>query len=158
MTTPKEFRIPKLPREEWTDDAREVMAFWGEPNAWEEGSATNIIMVMAQHPDLANAYNLWGKHLLVTNTVPLRAREIIILRVAWLKQSEYRTPFRPTEIAWQACPAQKSYFGTDCDISAALYPDSGRPEAMPHHPSAWAKSSLAQASALDLRQALTEGR
>lgn len=84
-----EWRIPKLPREEWTDDSREVCAFWGEPNAWEEGSKTNIIMVMANHPDLGKASNQWGKHMLVTNTTPLRCRELIILRSAWLLQSEY---------------------------------------------------------------------
>ena len=89
MTDKTLWRIPKLPRAEWTDDAREVFSFWGEPNSWEEGSQTNVMMVMANHPDLGKAYNTWGKHLLVTNTVPLRAREIIILRVAWLTQSQY---------------------------------------------------------------------
>lgn len=89
MTEQTEWRITKLPREEWTDDAREVFSFWGEPNSWEEGSQTNIMMVMANHPDLGKAYNVWGKHFLVTNTVPLRAREIIILRVGWLIKSEY---------------------------------------------------------------------
>jgi 4-carboxymuconolactone decarboxylase len=84
-----EWRIPKLPREEWTDEAREVFSFWGEPNSWEEGSRTNIMMVMANHPDLGKAYNTFGKHFLVTNTVPLRERELIVMRVAWLVQSEY---------------------------------------------------------------------
>ena len=83
------WRIPKLPKEEWTDASREVMAFWGEPNAWEEGSKTNIISVMANHPDLGNASNVWGKHILVTNTVPLRQRELLIMRVGWLTKSEY---------------------------------------------------------------------
>jgi 4-carboxymuconolactone decarboxylase len=46
-------RILPLPRAEWTDDAREVFAFWGEPNAWEEGSKTNIISVMGTHPPWA---------------------------------------------------------------------------------------------------------
>jgi 4-carboxymuconolactone decarboxylase len=89
MTDMTLWRIPKLPKEEWTDPAREVFAFWGEPNAWEEGSKTNIMMVMAQHPGLAMAYNTFGKHFLVTNTVPLRPRELIVMRVAWLLKSEY---------------------------------------------------------------------
>jgi len=84
-----DWRIPKLPREEWTDEAREVFSFWGEPNAWEEGSKTNIMMVMANNPDLGKAYNVFGKHILVTNTVPLRERELVVMRVAWLVQSEY---------------------------------------------------------------------
>lgn len=84
-----DWRIPKIPREEWTDEAREVFSFWGEPNSWEEGSKTNIMMVMANNPDLGKAYNVFGKHILVTNTVPLRERELVVMRVAWLVQSEY---------------------------------------------------------------------
>lgn len=82
-------RIPHLPRAEWTDPAREVFAFWGEPNAWEEGSKTNIMMTMAHHPALGKAYNTWGKHLLMTNTLATRQLEIVILRVAVLGNSAY---------------------------------------------------------------------
>ena len=52
-----ETRIPPLPRDQWTDEAREVFAFWGEPNAWEEGSKTSILPVMGHHPALGMAYN-----------------------------------------------------------------------------------------------------
>jgi 4-carboxymuconolactone decarboxylase len=89
MTDKTWWRVPKQPREEYTEESRDVQAFWGEPNARENGSATNIIQVVANHPDLGKAYNAWGWHQLVTNTLPLRARELIILRVGWLKQSEY---------------------------------------------------------------------
>ncbi len=82
-------RIPRLPREQWTDDAREVFAFWGEPNAWEEGSKTNIISVMGTHPPLGKVYNDWGKHFLMNNTLNTRQLEIIILRVAWRVKSAY---------------------------------------------------------------------
>lgn len=82
-------RILPLPREEWTDPARDVFSFWGEPGSRENGSKTNIMMVMANNPDLGKAYNIWGKHLLMTNTVPVRPREIIILRVAWNLKSGY---------------------------------------------------------------------
>ena len=89
MTERTMWRVPRLPREEYTDASREAQAFWGEPDAWENGSATNIIQVIANHPDFAKAYNAWGWHLLVTNTVPARDRELVILRVGWLKKSEY---------------------------------------------------------------------
>ncbi|MEG3143674.1 carboxymuconolactone decarboxylase family protein [Sphingomonas sp. RT2P30] len=82
-------RIHPLPRAEWTDDAREVFAFWGEPNSWEEGSKTNVIMVMGNHPDLGKAFNVWGKHLLMSNTLSTHQLELIILRVAWLVKSAY---------------------------------------------------------------------
>lgn len=84
-----ERRIPPLPKEEWTDPAREVFAFWGEPNSWEEGSKTTIIMTMANHPELGHVYNVWGKHLLMANQVPIREREMIILRVSWNLKSQY---------------------------------------------------------------------
>ena len=82
-------RIPHCPREEWTDDTREVFAFWGEPNAWEEGSKTNIISVMGTHPALGKVFNIWGKHFLMNNTLNTRQLEIIILRVAARVNSAY---------------------------------------------------------------------
>ena len=82
-------RILPLPREEWTDAAREVFAFWGEPNAWENGSKTNVMMVLAQHPAMTTPYNIWSKHLLMSNTLGTRYLELLILRVAWRVKSAY---------------------------------------------------------------------
>ena len=82
-------RIPRFPREQWTDEAREVFAFWGEPNSWEEGSKTNIISVMGTHPPLGKAFNTWGKHFLMENSLNSRQLEIIILRVSWRVKSAY---------------------------------------------------------------------
>ena len=81
-TVPNEFRITWPPKDTWTDATREVQAFWGEPNSWEEGSKTNIINVMGAHPALGKVFNIWGKHFLMENTLGTRQLEIIILRVA----------------------------------------------------------------------------
>ncbi len=78
-----------LPREAWTDEARAVFAFWGEPDAYANGSTNNMVMTLAHHPDLAIAYYTFGKHLLVASTLPARDRELIVLRVAWLLRSAY---------------------------------------------------------------------
>jgi 4-carboxymuconolactone decarboxylase len=82
-------RITNLPRDEWTDQAREIFAFWGEPGAWDNGSKTNMQMVMAQHPPLPLAYNIFGKHLLLNSTLPVRPRELVVLRCAWHQKCEY---------------------------------------------------------------------
>jgi 4-carboxymuconolactone decarboxylase len=82
-------RIPYPPKSEWTDETREVFAFWGEPNSWEEGSKTNIITMMGNHPPLGKVFNIWGKHFLMNNTLNTRQLEIIILRVAWRVKSAY---------------------------------------------------------------------
>lgn len=82
-------RIGFVPKDQWTDETREVFAFWGEPNAWEEGSRTNVLQVMGNHPALGKIYNQWGKHFLMNNSLPVRVLEIIILRVAVLANSAY---------------------------------------------------------------------
>ncbi|MEW9856586.1 carboxymuconolactone decarboxylase family protein [Novosphingobium sp. M1R2S20] len=82
-------RVPPLPRDQWTDAAREVFAFWGEPGAWENGSRTSSQMVLANHPPLAMAFNHFGKHVLIDNTAPAWARELVTLRVAWHMKSQY---------------------------------------------------------------------
>ncbi len=78
-----------LARENWTDEAREVFAFWGEPGAYENGSANNMVMTLAHHPALAIAYYTFGRHLLIASTLSARTRELIVLRVAWQLRSAY---------------------------------------------------------------------
>lgn len=82
-------RIGHVPKDQWTDDVREVFAFWGEPDAWEEGSKTNILNVMGNHPNLGKVYNIWGKHFLMNNTLSTRILEIIVLRVSVKANSLY---------------------------------------------------------------------
>lgn len=82
-------RITACPKAEWTDEHRKVHAFWGEPNAWDEGSKTEIMNVMANHPALGQIYNNWGKHFLMANSLNTRQLEIIILRVSWRVKSAY---------------------------------------------------------------------
>ncbi len=82
-------RIPNLSRDRWTDDARKVFSFWGEPGSWEGGSRTNTQMVMANHPALGIAFNNFGKQVLLESTCPIRPRELAILRLSWHLKSEY---------------------------------------------------------------------
>ena len=82
-------RIVNLPREEWTDEARQVFSYWGEPGSWENGSKTNLMMVLANHPALGMAFSAFGKHLLLETKVPVRPRELIVLRTSWHLKSEY---------------------------------------------------------------------
>jgi alkylhydroperoxidase family enzyme len=89
MTDATAPRIPNLPHEEWTDAARAVFSFFGEPGAWENGSRTNLQMVMAQHPPLGMAFNIFGKHLLLDSTLPIRPRELVVLRISWHLKADY---------------------------------------------------------------------
>lgn len=86
-------RIPPLAADGATDAAREVFAFWGEPGAWENGSATNAVNVLAQHPALADGFNKFSRYLLLESGLPVRARELVVLRIAWRCKSEYEWHF-----------------------------------------------------------------
>lgn len=88
-SVPNEFRIKWPPKDTWTDATREVQSFWGEPNSWEEGSKTNVINVMANHPPLAMAWSHFGKYFMTGHTLSKRQLEIVVLRVAVLVNSPY---------------------------------------------------------------------
>ena len=78
----QERRIPPLPRDQWTEQARDVFAVMGEPNARENGSVADIVMVLANHPRMGRSFLEWSKHPLKTNSLPFPLLELLILRVA----------------------------------------------------------------------------
>lgn len=86
MTQP---HIPMLPRDEWTDAARDVFAYWEGDQARENGSRSNTMMTLAQHPQLAIAVLDLGKYMLVGSTLSQRHKELVVLRVAWRNDVDY---------------------------------------------------------------------
>lgn len=82
--------IVPLPQAEWTPDAREIFAYWEGPDAYENGSRSNTMMTLANHPRLAKAQLDFGKYLLVDCTLSPRQKELVILRVAWRYNSPYQ--------------------------------------------------------------------
>jgi len=85
-TTP---RILPLQKKDAPPEAYPVFDFWGEQEAWEKGTATHISMTLAHHPQAALAYYNFGKHVMVNSTLPLRPRELVTLRSAWLLKGDY---------------------------------------------------------------------
>jgi 4-carboxymuconolactone decarboxylase len=83
-------RIPPLPREQWTEAARDVFGYFEGETAREQGSRSNSIMVLAHHPSLALASLAFGRYLLLESTLAQRQKELVVLRVAWRYQSEYQ--------------------------------------------------------------------
>ncbi|MBD3648626.1 MAG: carboxymuconolactone decarboxylase family protein, partial [Pseudomonadales bacterium] len=53
------------------------------------GKHQNIFRVLANHEKLAKRWLVFGAHVLSKSTLPPREREIAILRIGWLCQSEY---------------------------------------------------------------------
>jgi alkylhydroperoxidase family enzyme len=53
------------------------------------GRPLNIFLTLAKNPPLFDVFTRFGSYLLFKGEVPAREREIVILRVGWLSQSEY---------------------------------------------------------------------
>ena len=93
MTEP---RIPPLPPDEWGDDVRAGIAALRPPGTTQElrrskggPRGLNVLGTLAQHPALMQAYHTFNGHILYTNTLDARQRELLVLRVAARRGAEY---------------------------------------------------------------------
>lgn len=77
-------RIAPVAKADWTGAQREILA-----PLEAQGRAWNVFTTMANHPELAKDWLVFGGHILSRNTLPAREREILILRIGWLCRSEY---------------------------------------------------------------------
>ncbi len=89
-------RIVPLPPEEWPPEMREALAALRPPHARQpplrrEGrpKALNALGTLARHPELARAFNTFNGHILYASTLSPRQRELLVLRVAALRNSSY---------------------------------------------------------------------
>ena len=85
-------RIPPLPESAWNEEqAKEIGPF--KKGAMLFGTtlrAFNVMDTLAQHEAARKKFNVWANHVMGdTSTLPPREREILILRIGWLCQSEY---------------------------------------------------------------------
>lgn len=80
-------RVPTLPAdpEQWDAETRAVL----EPLTRGGGRLLNIFRTLANHPKLMKRWLVFGNHVLGKQTLPVRERELVILRVGWLCRSEY---------------------------------------------------------------------
>ena len=78
-------RIKPLEESEWDDDARtliEGLRKAGSP-------VINIVKTLANYSKLYNRWRVFGNHVLFKSSLPIREKEILILRIGWLCGSEY---------------------------------------------------------------------
>ncbi len=79
-------RLPPAEMSDVDEETRRLLKALGERH---DGRPDNIFTTLANHPDLLKRFLGLGSHILMTSTLPPRDREILILRVGWLCQSEY---------------------------------------------------------------------
>jgi alkylhydroperoxidase family enzyme len=83
QTTQDAPRIPPLADAEFDDAQRELIAKRGN------APILNIFRTLVRHPVLYKAFTKFGSHILGTNTIDPRKREILILRVGHLCKCPY---------------------------------------------------------------------
>lgn len=81
-------RMPQITEAERTDEVRAMFAaIAGAGTADVEDHY--VLKTFAQHPALTKPFLDFNLHLLTTSTLPVRLRQIAILRVAWVKRARY---------------------------------------------------------------------
>jgi alkylhydroperoxidase family enzyme len=77
-------RIKPLPESEWNEETTELME-----GLRRDGQIYNIFATLARHPQLLKRWLVFGGYILGKSTLPVREREIAILRMGWLCRAEY---------------------------------------------------------------------
>jgi len=89
-------RIAPLSPAEWDATSHDALSAFPSGRdfvlaRWQTGGARGMhaLGVMLQHPALAKAFLTFNNHVAVASTVSKRIRELLILRMSWLRRSEY---------------------------------------------------------------------
>ncbi|MBD9722452.1 carboxymuconolactone decarboxylase family protein [Streptomyces caniscabiei] len=78
-------RLPPVDEKDIPEKALEAL----RPYRNGEGDIYAIWATLAAHPDALRRFLVFGNHVLGKNTLSVRWRELVILRIAWLAQAEY---------------------------------------------------------------------
>ena len=90
------------------DDVTDDLAGWVGPQS------LNIMRTIAHHPDLLGSWTTFGAHVLLSNTLSSRHRELAVLRVGWNCSCEY-------EFGQHSLAARRAGM-TDVEIAALTTP------------------------------------
>lgn len=76
-------RVPALEKDAWNSEAQEIMTRFGDREPF------NIFKTLCNHPELMRRWLVFANHILGKSTLPVREREILILRIGWLCRAGY---------------------------------------------------------------------
>ncbi len=89
-------RLTPLPPEQWPEAMRDALAALRpadarhpRPETKGRPKALNALGTLARHPELTKAFNTFNGYILFSSTMTPRQRELLVLRVASVRQSVY---------------------------------------------------------------------
>ncbi|HEX7097469.1 MAG TPA: carboxymuconolactone decarboxylase family protein [Acidimicrobiales bacterium] len=90
-------RLAPLAPGEWPASMRDALAALRPPNPRhpfperrdDRPKGLNVLGTLARHPDLARAFHTFNGHVLFATTLTPRQRELLVLRVAAVRDAEY---------------------------------------------------------------------
>lgn len=90
-------RLDPIPPDDWPEEMRDALAALRPENARhpfpapdpDRPKGLNVLGTFARHPALARAFHTFNGHILFATTLSVRQRELLVLRVAALRQSDY---------------------------------------------------------------------
>ena len=81
-------RLPQLKQQEVTSEVRDFLSRW-TGGIFRNADVNPPLLTFAHHPQLASLFSQFNIHLLSTSTLPIKQRQIAIMRTAWICQATY---------------------------------------------------------------------
>ena len=81
-------RMPQVQPEDVTEEMRAFLAKW-TGGVFMDADKNPVLLTFAHHPKLADLFSQLNIHLLSTNTLPVKQRQIAIMRAAWICKATY---------------------------------------------------------------------
>jgi alkylhydroperoxidase family enzyme len=81
-------RLPRIASEARTEEMRDIVNIFAGPGRINVDE-NYVLNTFIHHPDLARHFLLFNRYLLMSSTLPVRLRQIAIMRVAWTRKATY---------------------------------------------------------------------
>jgi 4-carboxymuconolactone decarboxylase len=81
-------RIPRITREERSEAVWELIEMFSGPGRLNVDEHY-VLNTLGQHPELAKPFLTFNHYLLLSSTLPVRLRQIAIMRVCWVRKARY---------------------------------------------------------------------
>lgn len=82
-------RLQPLPQDQWDEAVEQSLSVMLPPERRNPAAAGTLMSTLVRHPELTRAFLRFSRHLLYGSTLPVRIRELAILRVAHRRGCAY---------------------------------------------------------------------